>query len=315
MLACYLSENGLKTTAIVPQPILLMLISAPKLIEMFCQMDDFCIAFERTLQPHLLAGTASAHASNKPALAISELMCIEVLYHRSGHKCFEYFYRSEVLEGSLRSYFPKAPSYNRFVELKPRMLTVLVCHLHCCGIGRMPGIYYADSTTLSVSRPQRISSHKVFRDKAERGKTTMGWFYGFKLFIVINGLGELASAFLTKGNVADNSGSVMRRLFKKLKGLVFADKGFINAKVAEELMGGGLQLITKMRKNMKNKLLCMEHKLLLMKRGVIESVNDILKTVCDVDHSRHRSPVNMLVNTYAALIAYSTFDRKLSIFH
>lgn len=178
----------------------------------------------------------------------------------------------------------------------------------------MLGIYYADSTTLSVCRPQRISAHKVFKDKAERGKTTMGWFYGFKLFIVINGLGELAAAFLTKGNVADNNASMMRRLFKRLKGLVFADKGFINAKAAEELMSGGLRLITKVRMNMKNKLLEMNHKMLLMKRGVIESVNDILKTVCDIDHSRHRCPVNMLVNTYAALVAYSTMDRKPSIF-
>ena len=90
----------------------------------------------------------------------------------------------------------------------------------------MLGIYYADSTTLSVCRPQRISSHKVFKGKAEQGKTTMGWFYGFKLFIVINGLGELVAAFLAKGNVADNNGSVMRRLFRRLKGLAFADKGF-----------------------------------------------------------------------------------------
>ena len=277
-------------------------------------MDDFCIAFEKTLQPILLPGPASIHSANRPGLAVSEMMCIEVLYHLSGHKCFEYFYRFEVLGGSLRSYFPKAPSYNRFVELKPRMLTTLVCYLHLYGMGRMLGIYYADSTTLSVCRSQRIRSHKVFKGKAEQGKTTMGWFYGFKLFIVINGLGELATAFLTKGNVADNNGSVMRRLFKRLKGLAFADKGFINAKVAEELMSGGLRLITKVRKNMKNKLLEMDHKLMLMKRGVIESVNDILKTVCDIDHTRHRSPVNMLVNTYAALIAYSTLERKPTIF-
>lgn len=142
----------------------------------------------------------------------------------------------------------------------------------------------------------------------------MGWFYGFKLFIVIKGFGELASAFVTKGNMADNNGSVMRRLFKKLRGLAFADKGFINAKAAGDLLAGGLRLITKVRKNMKNQFIEMGHKMLLMKRGVIESVNDILKTVCDIDHSRHRSPMNMLVNTYAALIAYSTLDRKPSIY-
>ena len=277
-------------------------------------MDDFCIAFEKNLQQHLLPAPRSAHASNKPGLAQSEIMCIEVLYHLSGHKCFQYFYQHEVLGGNLRSYFPKAPSYNRFVELKPRVITTLVYYLHLCGIGQILGIYYADSTTLTVCRSQRINSHKVFKGKAERGKNSMGWFYGFKLFIVINGLGELASAFVEKGNKADSNASLMQRLFKGLRGLAFADKGFINAKASEDLMSQGLRLITSVRKNMKNKLLEMDHKLLLRKRGVIESVNDILKTVCDIDHSRHRSPLNMLVNTYAALVAYSTMERKPSIF-
>ena len=291
-----------------------MLISTLKLVELFCQLDDFCIAFEKNIAPHLLPGPGSAHSANRPAISVSEMMCIEIVYHLSGHKCFEYYYRSEVLEGNLRSYFPKAPSYNRFVELKPRMLTALVCYLQLYGMGRMLGLYYADSTTLTVCRSQRINSHKVFKGKAERGKSSMGWFYGFKLFIVINGFGELANAFITKGNVADNNGSIMQRLFRKLRGLAFADKGFINAKAAEDLLAGGLRLITKVRKNMKNQFIEIGHKMLLMKRGVIESVNDILKTVCDIDHSRHRSPMNMLVNTYAALIAYSTLDRKPSIY-
>ena len=95
----------------------------------------------------------------------------------------------------------------------------------------------------------------------------MGWFYGFKLFIVINGLGELASAFVEKGNKADNNASLMRRLFKGLRGLAFADKGFINTKASEDLMNQGLRLITSVRKKMKNKLLEMNHKLLLKKRG------------------------------------------------
>jgi hypothetical protein len=293
-----------------------MLISAVKLVQMFCQMDDFCILFEEKFQSHLLPPdlAKSAHSVNKPALALSEMMCIEVLYHLSGYKCFEYFYRDEVMTGSLRGYFPKAPSYNRFIELKPRILVALICYLHLHALGSMMGLYYADSTTLKACRNQRIGIHKVFKGKAQRGKTSMGWCYGFKLFVVINGLGELANAFLTPANVGDHNGGVMKRMFKGLKGLAFADKGFINGKAAEELMEGGLRLITSIRGNMKNRLMEMKHKLLLKKRGIIESVNDILKTVCDIEHSRHRSPVNMLVNTYAALIAYSTLKRKPSIF-
>lgn len=182
-------------------------------------------------------------------------MCIEVPYHLSGHKCFEYFYCDEVLNGALKSYFPKAPSYNPFVELKARMLPALVCYLHLCRLGAALGIYYADSTTLTVCRNQRIPSHKVFRGKAQRGRNSMGWLYGFKLFVVINGFGELARAFLTPGHVADNKASVMKRLFKGIRGLVFADKGFINGKVAAELVSKGLQLITSVKRNMKNKLL------------------------------------------------------------
>ena len=293
-----------------------MLISTVKLVQMFCQMDDFCTLFEEKFQSRLLTAdpTKSVHSTNKPALALSEMMCIEVLYHLSGYKCFEYFYRDQVVQGSLHSYFPKAPSYNRFVELKPRMLVALICYLHLHALGRVIGLYYADSTTLKVCRNQRIGIHKVFKGKAQRAKTSMGWCYGFKLFVVINGLGELASAFLTPANVGDNNGGVIRRLFKGLKGLAFADKGFINSRAAEALMEKGLRLITSIRGNMKNRLMELKHKLLLKKRGIIESVNGILKTVCDIAHSRHRSPVNMLVNTYAALIAYSTLERKPSIF-
>lgn len=108
-----------------------MLISTSKLVEVFCHIDDFCIAFEQFLTTRGIGASPSPHALNKPAISLSEMMCLEVLYHRSGHKCFEYFYSDEVIDGPLRSYFPKAPSYTRFVELKPRMLTALICYLQC----------------------------------------------------------------------------------------------------------------------------------------------------------------------------------------
>ena len=304
-----------KNTHCLNQLISMMLISAVKLVQIFCQIDDCCTLFEQKFQALLLAAdhAKSVHSTNKPALALSEIMCIEVRYHLSGYKCFEYFYRDQVAQGSLRTYFPKAPSYNRFVELKPSMLVALICYLHLHALGRMIGIYYAGSTLLKVCRNQRIASHKVFKDRARRGKTAMGWCYGFKLFVVINGLGELAGALLTPANVGDSNGGVIRRLFKGLKGLSFANKGFLNGKAAA-VIEQGLRLVTSIRSNRKNSLMELNHKLLLKKRGIIESVHDILKTVCDIEHSRHRSPVNMLVNTYAALIAYSTLERKLSIF-
>lgn len=292
-----------------------MLINEVKLIQLFCEIDDFTRIYEQKLAGHLLSLTSnSKHSFHKPSLSLSEMMTLEILYHLSGQKCFEYFYRQEVLSGSLHSYFPSAPSYNRFVELKPRMLVALICYLHCLRLGRLLGLYYADSTALKVCHNRRIHCHKVCKATAKRGQCSVGWFYGFKLFLVVNGLGEIVQAFLTPGNVSDGATATLKRLFRGLTGLAFADKGFVNSKAFPLLFEQGLKLITTIRSNMKNKLVLLQEKMLLKKRGMIESVIDILKSVCNIEHTRHRSPLNMMVNTYAALCAYSTFERKPSIF-
>jgi hypothetical protein len=292
-----------------------MLINEVKLIQLFCEIGDFTHVYEQKLAPHLLP---SAHntkpGSNKPRICLSEMMTPEIVYHLSGHKCFEYFYVHEVLHGSLHAYFPHAPSYNRFVELKPRMLIALICYLHCVRLGRLIGLYYCDSTALKVCHNRRINQHRVFSRSAKRGQTSTGWFYGFKLFLVVNGVGEIVQAFLTPGNAADSATSTLKRLFRGLSGLGFADKGFVSQPAFEQLFKQGLKLITAIRSNMKNKLVLLHEKMLLKKRGMIESVIDILKSVCNIEHSRHRSGINMLVNTYAALCAYSTLQRKPSIF-
>jgi len=107
----------------------------------------------------------------------------------------------------------------------------------------------------------------------------------------------------------------MLKLFEKLRGLAFADKGFINQKAFDSLFKNGLKLVTGIKSNMKNKLMPMNHKLLLKKRGMIESVNDILKTVCDIEHTRHRSPINAVLNVFAGLCAYTFLERLPSIFN
>ncbi|ANH80067.1 hypothetical protein A8C56_02890 [Niabella ginsenosidivorans] len=178
----------------------------------------------------------------------------------------------------------------------------------------MCGLYYADATSLSVCHNRRIQSNKVFYDKARRGKTSMGWFYGFKLFLVVNVFGEIIRVMFTTGNVADNNTEQMLKLFDKLKGQVFADRGFINQKAFEQLLGKGLQVVTGTKSNMKNKLMNFNQKLLLKKRGMIESINDILKTVCDIEHTRHRSPINALLNVFAGLCAYTFLERLPNIF-
>ena len=178
-----------------------MLINPLKVIEMFCEMDDFVKAVEKFVEGKLL-GSYSPHAVNEPDISVSEMMCIEALYHLSGYKCFQYYYQQAVEQGPLRSYFPSAPSYNRFVQLKPRILPLMILFLNSCRIGQLCGIYYADSTSLAVCHNRRINSNKVFKGKATRGKNSVGWFYGFKLFLVVNAFGEVIKVMFTEANLA-----------------------------------------------------------------------------------------------------------------
>ena len=290
-----------------------MLLHPLKLIEIFCQVDDFVNSLAHYVDTHIL-GVPSPHSVNKTRLSNSEIMTIEILYHLSGYKCFEYYYTQAVEKGCLREYFPDAPSYSRFIYLKPRILPMMILYLQCCRLGMLCGLYYADSTTIKVCNNRRINNNKVFKGKAERGKSSMGWFFGFKLFLVVNAFGEIVKVMFNKGNVADNNTETMLKLFDNLNGLAFADKGFINQKAFEALFKSGIQVITGIKSNMKNKLMPINHKLLLRKRGMIESVNDILKTVCDIEHTSHRSPVNAVLNIFAGICAYTFLDRFPSIF-
>jgi hypothetical protein len=228
-----------------------MIINEFKVIQIFCELDDFVNACEKLVGSKLI-GSTSPQSVNEPGIALSEMMCIEVLYHLSGYKCFQYYYQQAVAQGPLRSYFPGAPSYSRFVQLKPRLLALIICYLNCCRLGRLCGLYYADSTSIAVCHNRRIHSNKVFAGKARRGKTSTGWFYGFKLFLVVNAFGEIIRVVFTGGNVADNNTNQLLKLFDKLTGWAFADKGFINQSALELLLQKGLHLITGIRNNMKN---------------------------------------------------------------
>lgn len=290
-----------------------MIINELKVIQIFCELDDFVNACEQFVDAKLI-GNTSPHAVNAPGITASEMICIELLYHLSGYKCFQYYYQQGVKQGALNNYFPHAPSYNRFVQLKPRILPLMIFYLNCCRLGWLCGLYYADSTSIAVCHNRRIHSNKVFAGKAMRGKTSTGWFYGFKLFLIVNAFGEIVKVMFTGANVADNNIHQLLKLFDKLQGWAFADKGFISQPALEQLLQKGLHLITGIRTNMKNKLMNLTQKILLKKRGMIESINDILKSVCDIEHTRHRSPINALLNVFAGICAYTFLERLPSIF-
>ena len=138
-------------------------------------------------------------------------------------------------------------------------------------------------------------------------------FHGFKLHLVINDKGEIISFFLTKGNVDDRDFKVMKSMTENMFGKLFGDKGYISKTLSDLLFGNGIQMVAKPKKNMKNINLSQSDKILLRKRAIIECVNDELKNICKIQHTRHRSIGNFLINIMAALATYSFFPKKPSL--
>lgn len=278
------------------------------LLALFCDVDDFCLVFDQHVKQHGLGPTRGKRGP-KPTLSLSEVMTIIIHFHQSEYRHFKAYYTKHVL-AHLQSEFPKLVSYNRFVELMPGALLPLCVYLHT-RFGAVTGISFVDSTPLVVCHNRRIARHRVFKGLAARGKTSMGWFYGFKLHLLVNDQGELLTLCLTPGNIDDRQ--PVPHLARKLWGKLFGDKGYISQALFEQLFEHGLQLITPIRKNMKNHLMPLMDKLLVRKRAIIETINDQLKNISQIEHSRHRSTTNFLVNLVAGLIAYTHQPKKPSL--
>ncbi len=189
----------------------------------------------------------------------------------------------------------------------------LAIFLKTCCLGKCTGISYIDSTPLRSCHIKREKQHKVFKGIAQKGQCSLGWFYGFKLHIIINDRGEILDFIITPGNVDDRKPLNDMDLHKRIFGKLYGDKGYISKDLFEKLFVDGVHLITKIKKNMKNSLMLLQDKIALRKRALIETVNDELKNICQIEHTRHRSFENFTTNLLSGLIAYSFFDKKPSI--
>ncbi|NQZ75328.1 MAG: IS982 family transposase [Ekhidna sp.] len=283
-----------------------------KVTEFFVEADDFCREFEVEIRKHLIASKASGCRLRKSQLSDSEIISILLLFHFGQFTNFKAFYTQYVCV-HLTDSFPDLVSYQRFVALKKKVAVPLMMFLKTKGLGKCRGISFVDSTHLKVCHNRRIHQHKTFKEVAERGYCSIGWFFGFKLHLIINDKGEILSFFLTKGNVDDRDFKVMKSMTENMFGKLFADKGYISKKLSDLLFGNGIQLVAKPKKNMRNVNLSQTDKILLRKRAIIESVYDELKNICKIQHTRHRSLANFLINIMAALSAYSFFPKKPSL--
>lgn len=280
------------------------------IISLFCEVDDFFLAFEKYRLAHQLPAREPTEKRGRPrTLHPSEVMTLLINFHQSGYRTFKTYYEKHV-RLYLRWAFPNLVSYNRFVELMAEALPVLTVYLYT-RFGKCSGISFIDSTLLSVCHNRRITKHRVFAKEAERTKTSLGWFYGFKLHLVINTVGELLSVDFTPANIDDRV--PVAKLVRHLSGKLYGDKGYISKDLREHLATQGIQLVYKVRKNMDPLALSQTDVVMLKRRMLVESVIKELKTQTQLQHTRHRSFINFEVNMVSALIAYTYLAEKPSL--
>ena len=281
------------------------------IVSLFCEIHDFFLMYEAHIAPHCLPRKETSEMRGRPRkLHASEVMTILVAFHESNYRTLKHFYQRHVCV-YWSSEFPNLVSYSRFVQLQQEVLTLLTLYLYT-RMGECSGISFVDSTPLPVCHNRRISRHRVFMADAERAKNSMGWFYGFKLHLIINDAGELLAFCFTPANTDDRQ-PLPKLVFPSVSGNLYADKGYISKDLRELLSKRDINLVYKVRKNMKSLPLSVSDEELLKKRVIIESVIKELKTQTQLEHTRHRSLINFQVNAISALIAYTHLEKKPSL--
>lgn len=279
-----------------------------QITDIYCIVDEFMLEFNKATS-HCLVGNTP---KKQPKMNTSEVITIMLVFQLSGIRHFKCFYLGYV-QKHLDDFFRNTVSYNRFVELQKASVLPLAVFTKTCCLGDCTGISFADSTPLRVSKNKRIYNHKVFKGIATIGKSTMGWFFGFKLHLIINEIGQILDFHITQANVDDRQPLKDGNILKKIWGKLYGDKGYVSSTLCNSLFSDGIHLVTGIRQNMKNQVMEMRDKIMLRKRSVIETINDQLKNICNVEHSRHRSFHNFINNILAAIAAYSFLPKKPAI--
>ena len=274
---------------------------------LYCQINDFCKGFEPWYRKQLLSdGTIRR---NRPCrLSLSEMVTILIAYHSSGMSCFKYFYL-DLLEHH-RDLFPDLVHYDRFIKLMKRTFPALICLFKSLE-GEVTEYLFIDSTPMAVCHNLREKRHKVFKGLAAKGKTSTGWFFGLKLHMIFNTKGEIVRLSITKGNVNDRS--PVADMVKGIMAKLIGDKGYLSKKLFEQLFQGGVTLITKIKRNMKNILMETADKLMLMKRFFVETIFSSMKSLNTLIHHRHRSSFNAFVHLFSGFIHYQMRTDKPSL--
>ena len=249
------------------------------IVNIFYLVDEFCKEFDKATEEHILQKDCSKKSRKRAfRMSDSEVITIMIYFHLGQFRNLKHFYIMHI-QVHRKGDFPQTLSYNRFVELQQKAVLPMTVFLQLCCLGKCTGISFIDSTSLCVCHIRSEYSHKTFKGLATKGKTSVGWFFGFKLHIVINDKGEILDFVLSQAHVDDREPLKNKRFHQKVFSKIFADKGYVSKDLFEKLFVDGIHLITKIKKNMKNFLMLLSDKIYLRRRTLIETVNDELKKI------------------------------------
>ena len=271
--------------------------------------DDFCKFFDAMTAKYTLKPIGKRKYHRSSTMSKAEVMLIMILFHDSGYRCFKHFYLEKVCK-HLRHLFPNVVFYNRLVELERDVAIPLTLFIKKVLLGKCTGISFVDSTPVRVCKNQRIHIHKVFKGIAQRGKCSMGWFFGFKLHLICNEKGELLNFMITPGDVDDHNPLEYNAFVEFIYGKLICDEGYISRTSFKDFSRMEYNLLPDSKVNMKGAIMSVHDRLLLRKRAIIETVNDELKNIAQVEHSRHRCFDNFIVNVLGSLLPIACFQRS-----
>jgi hypothetical protein len=282
--------------------------------EIYYEVDEFNQIYLEKIAS--FASSISWYPKRKlGCMSMSEIMTILIFYHHSHYKNFKHYYQQYVGK-DLKKDFPILVNYDRFIWYIPMAFLPMMCfHLFRCKLSIRTNNYFIDSTKIVACHPKRVHQNAVFKGIASWGKTSTGWFYGIKIHLIINNLGEIIQTCFTTGSTSDTNIGVLFYLLKDLSGWVFGDKGYLmnQAKMDFVEYEGTLDFFAKPRNNTKKanrKSIPDEAKKMAKKRPIIETVIGLQKGVLDLEHTRHRSALNAFTHMLAAMCAYSFYQRK-----
>ncbi len=240
--------------------------SESKITEIYCMADDFCKEFTLQQEKYMIVDRKTKHRNKPNRMSDAEMMVVLILFHSGGFRCFKHYYKEHVYK-HLRHLFPRLVSYNRFIKLEKEVLFPPTIFIKRVLPGSCTGISFVDSTPLHVCRNQRILVHKTFEGLVERGKCSIGWFFGFKLHLICNEKGELLNFMITSGDVDNRKPLEYKAFVNFIYGKLIGDKGYIGRYLFQRLFVDGIQLVTKLRSNMKGVIMKVSDRILL-RRGL-----------------------------------------------